>query len=63
MAEMLRERRRLLEQLHGGGGSRDEVLTRLHEVEERIRDEERRGPRAYLDHIMERSRQREEDRG
>lgn len=63
MAEMLRERRRLLEQLHGTGESREEVLNRLRQVEERIKAEERRGPRSYLDHIMERSGQHEEDRG
>lgn len=63
MAEMLRERRRLLEQLDDASKRREDVLNRLRQVEERIKAEERRGPRAYLDHILERSGQHDEDRG
>lgn len=52
LADMLRERRQLLEQLYHVQGRRDEVLNRLRDVERRILQEEERGPRAYLDHIF-----------
>lgn len=55
LADMLRERRHLLEQLHSVQGHREEVLHRLRDVERRILQEEERGPRAYLDHIFGRA--------
>jgi signal transduction histidine kinase len=55
LADMLRERRRLIEQLHNVQDQREEVLHRLRDVERRIRQEEERGSRAYLDHIFGRA--------
>lgn len=52
LADMLRERRQLLEQLYHVQDRRDEMLHRLRDVERRILQEEERGPRAYLEHIF-----------
>lgn len=52
LADILRERQQLLEQLHHVPGHREEMLHRLRDVEQRILREEERGPRAYLDHIF-----------
>jgi hypothetical protein len=52
LANILRERQQLLEQLHHVLGHREETLHRLKDVEQRILREEERGPRAYLDHIF-----------
>lgn len=63
MAEMLRERRLLLEKLHFSHKNREELLHRLQQVNELIAAEERRGPRVYLDHIITCDEQQGEDRG
>ncbi|MEW6725806.1 MAG: hypothetical protein AB1327_02450 [Bacillota bacterium] len=64
IADMLRERNRLLEQLYSGCYSRDEVLSRLRQIEQQIEAEENRGPRAYLDHIFRQSeKNHQEERG
>ncbi|MFZ5897861.1 MAG: hypothetical protein ACOYU7_01535 [Bacillota bacterium] len=63
IADILRERNRLLEQLCSGRYSEDEVLSRLRQIEQRIEEEENRGPRAYLDHIFKPSKKTTEKRG
>ncbi|MDA8097406.1 MAG: hypothetical protein RDV00_04030 [Clostridia bacterium] len=55
MADMLRERHRLLEMLYYAPMHRERILDRLRELEALITLEEDNGPRTYLDHIMNRA--------
>ncbi|MBO8129059.1 MAG: hypothetical protein H0Z39_07665 [Peptococcaceae bacterium] len=55
LAEMLRERQYLLEQLQRTREHRDDLYRRLEDLENRILQEENRGPRTYLDHILHRA--------
>lgn len=55
MAQILRERRRLLEEMTQLYEVHEEILIRLRRLEDLIKAEEQRGPRSYLDHIVERT--------
>lgn len=55
MADMLRERHRLMEMLYLAPDRRDLIVQRLSELEILITQQEDLGSRTYLDHIMNRA--------